>query len=332
MAQSKTELPVILGTMTFGENSRITDIDEVKKMIDIFKSYGHDELDTARIYNSGTTEEYLGKIGTDGFILATKLYPTTRPDQLSNPDAISLTPESIQKHVPKSLAALKRSQVDIWYLHAPDPTTELTVTLPAVNTLYESKIFKSLGVSNYKAWEVARMCEICKQNNYPVPKVYQGVYNVIHREVEAELVSCLRYYGMSFYAYNPLAGGFFTATGPKSIDGDVEKGTRFDDSKVTGKLYRNRYWKESYFKARALIESLAEKEGLTLVEVALRWISHHSFMKKENGDKVIIGASSEKQLRENCEALEKGPLPADVVEACDQAWVIVKPDCEAYWR
>lgn len=88
----------------------------------------------------------------------------------------------------------------------------------------------------------------------------------------------------------------------------------------------------SYFTARSIIEEVANKHGLTLVEVALRWINHHSLMKKENEDKVIIGASSEKHLRENCEDLEKGPLPEEVVEVCAKAWAVVKPDCETYWR
>ncbi|EPS45824.1 hypothetical protein H072_300 [Dactylellina haptotyla CBS 200.50] len=331
MAQSKSELPIILGTMTFGENSRITDINECKRLIDIFKSYGHNELDTARVYNEGTSEEYLGKIGTEGLIIATKLYPNAKPGQ-DNSNAISHTPESIQKHVSASMAALKLSTVDLWYLHAPDHTTDITITLPAVNDLYKAGIFKSLGISNYKSWEVARMCEIARENNFPLPKVYQGVYNVIHREVEPELFACLRHYGIAFYAYNPLAGGFFTATGPKSVDGGVDTGTRFDDSKVQGQMYRKRYWKDSYFKARDIIEAVAEKNGLTLVEVALRWMNHHSLLRRENGDKIIIGASSEKHLRENCEDLEKGPLPDDVVEVCNQAWNIVKPDCEVYWR
>ncbi|KAF3910666.1 hypothetical protein ABW21_db0206238 [Orbilia brochopaga] len=334
MAQHKTELPVILGTMTFGapdHNARITDIDEVKKLLEIFKSYGHNELDTARVYNDGTTEEYLGQIGTSGFIVATKLYPTAKPGQ-DNTNAITHRAESFKLHVPRSLSALKLPTVDLWYLHAPDHTTDFATTLPAVNDLHQTGAFRNFGLSNYKSWEVARICELARANGYPMPKVYQGVYNVIHREVEPELFPCLRHYGLAFYAYNPLAGGFFTASGPRSYDGDVDKGTRFDNSRAQGQMYRNRYWKESYFKARELIDEVAQKSGLTLVEIALRWMNHHSLMKREKGDKVIIGASSEKHLRENCEDLEKGPLPKEVLDVCDAAWHLVKPDCETYWR
>ncbi|KAK6337624.1 hypothetical protein TWF730_003019 [Orbilia blumenaviensis] len=331
MTQRKTQLPIILGTMTFGENSRIADPEECKRLIEIFKSYGHTELDTARMYNNGTSEKYLGQIGTTGLTVATKLYPTAKPG-VANPDATNHKPECINKEIAVSLTSLRLSSIDLWYLHAPDHTTDISITLPTVNELFTSGKIKNLGISNYKSWEVARICEISRAKGYTLPKVYQGVYNVIHREVEPELFSVLRHYGIAFYAYNPLAGGFFTATGPKSVDGDVEPGTRFDDTRQQGRQYRARYWKESYFTARNIIEEAANKHGLTLVEVALRWINHHSLMKNENGDKIIIGASSEKHLRENCEDLEKGPLPEEVVEICAKAWAVVKPDCETYWR
>ena len=53
-----------------------------------------------------------------------------------------------------------------------------------------------------------------------------------------------------------------------------------------------RYWNEPYFNALASIQKVAEAHGLTMAEIALRWISHHSLMKREHGDAVIIGASS----------------------------------------
>ena len=56
--------------------------------------------------------------------------------------------------------------------------------------------------------------------------------------------------------------------------------------------YRNRYWNEPYFRALEHIEGVAQKHGLTMAEIALRWISHHSLMKREFGDAVLIGASS----------------------------------------
>ena len=57
-------------------------------------------------------------------------------------------------------------------------------------------------------------------------------------------------------------------------------------------MYRARYWNEAYFHVMSDIDEVAKKHNLTLPEVALRWMTHHSFLKREHGDAVIIGASS----------------------------------------
>ena len=77
---------------------------------------------------------------------------------------------------------------------------------------------------------------------------------------------------------------------------------------------------------------MAEKHGLTLAEVALRWMTHHSRLGKEFPDAILIGASSTKHIEQNMVDLEKGPLPDDVVKALDQAWERVKPLALRYWH
>lgn len=139
------------------------------------------------------------------------------------------------------------------------------------------------------AWEVAEICEICEARGWVKPSVYQGIYNALNRTIEPELLSCLRHYGMGFYAYNPLGGGFFT--GNFSKDGQVEKGSRFDPEKMVGRMYRARYFHDEYFEAMDMIRPIAEKHGLTLAEVALRWMTHHSQLGKKYDDAILIGAS-----------------------------------------
>jgi aflatoxin B1 aldehyde reductase len=230
----------------------------------------------------------------------------------------------------RSLKALNTKKVDIWYLHGPDRTTPYEETMRGVNDLYKEGLFDRFALSNYMAWEVAQICEICEHNGYVKPVVYQGVYNALHRSIEPELMKCLRHYNMGFYAYNPLGGGFFT--GQLKKEAEVEKGSRFDPNKWQGKSYRARYWNDSYFEALDIVRPVAEKHNLTMAEVALRWMTHHSVLGREYPDAILIGASSTKHIDQNLKDLEKGPLPEDVVEALDQAWEKVKPLCTKYWH
>ena len=77
---------------------------------------------------------------------------------------------------------------------------------------------------------------------------------------------------------------------------------------ILTRILKSRYWHEHYFKAIQIIKEASEKAGLTMAEVALRWISHHSLLKREFGDAVLIGASSLKHIEQNLTDFEKGPL------------------------
>jgi aflatoxin B1 aldehyde reductase len=99
-------------------------------------------------------------------------------------------------------------------------------------------------------------------------------------------------------------------------------------------MYRKRYFKDSTFEALKIIEPVVEKHGLTMIETALRWIIHHSALNIANGghDGVIIGVSSVDQLDENLRNCKKGPLPQEVLEALDKAWLVSKPETPNYWH
>ncbi|KAF9548184.1 Aldo/keto reductase [Agrocybe pediades] len=330
--EQKSELNVVMGAMTFGEEgkhgARVFDLKDVQAILDVFHSHGHTEIDTARFYAAGTSEEYLGKlnVASQGFKIQTKLYPAKYPALGLN---ISHDEASIKKHLQDSLKALNVKTLDMWYLHGPDRTVPYEITLKAVNDAYKEGLFKKFGISNYTAWEVAEIVGICNANGYVQPSVYQGIYNAIHRAAEPELFPCLRKFGISFYEFNPLAGGFFTGR-YLAMEDAVDSGSRFDPENLQGQQYRARYWKEPYFKALNSVKQVADKHGLTLTEVALRWVSHHSLMKREHGDAILIGASSLNHIEQNLVDLEKGPLPEEVVKALDNAWFELKPYSSPY--
>ncbi|CCO28059.1 hypothetical protein BN14_02051 [Rhizoctonia solani AG-1 IB] len=332
----KSRLNIAMGAMTFGkpgtEGARIESAETIGEILDVFKSYGHSEVDTARVYTNGTSEELLGEVGWQkrGLVVETKLYPSS---------LIKHTPEGIREHLGKSLDALKTDRIELFYLHAPDRSTSFGVTFKALDDLHkEGKFAKSgfvrqLGISNYMAWEVAEIVTLCRANGWVQPTVYQGIYNAVHRAVEPELLPCLRKFGIAFYLYNPLCGGWLTGR-YKYMNAQPEAGSRFDPNRPDNqsKNYRARYWSETHFRALDVIEKVATEHQLTIAECALRWISHHSLLEPEHRDGIIIGASRRDHVESNLGDLEKGPLPAAVVEALDEAWEVVRPSVRKYWH
>jgi aflatoxin B1 aldehyde reductase len=178
---------------------------------------------------------------------------------------------------------------------------------------------------------VAEIVMTCKYNGWVRPTVYQGMYNCITRGIEAELVPACRRYGLDIVVYNPVAGGLFSGK-IKSADMVPAEG-RFSDRAASGKMYRDRYYRDSTFKALQIIEAAVEKAGLSMIETALRWTVHHSALKIKDGrDGILIGVSSAAQLEDNLTNLEKGPLPEEVVKALDEAWKVAKVDMVNYWH
>lgn len=310
------KMNLILGTMTFGESVFSPD---VKKFINTYLDAGYRELDTAYVYNEGNCERLLGEALKEidrPYTIATKVNP-----RISG----RLDGEAAYKQVNESLDRLGRDCVDIVYLHFPDPATPVISVLEACADLHEQGKFKELGLSNFPAWMVADAWDICDKHGWVKPTIYQGIYNPLTRKAEIELNACLNNYGMRFYAFNPMAGGLLTG-----------RYGRFEDAPTDGRFthrpnYQGRYWKKSYFDAVEVIKIAAEKHGITSIEATYRWLAYHSMLNGERGDGILIGASKISHLKQNMEAVEKGPLPDDVLAAFEEAWSISKNDSPEYF-
>lgn len=319
----------VLGTMEMG---RRMDASASGQAVRVFLQRGHSELDTALLYSGGQTESILGGLGLGlgaggcAVKIATKANPW---------EGNSLKADSVRAQLETSLKRLQCPRVDLFYLHAPDHITPVEETLRACHQLHQEGKFVELGLSNFAAWEVAEICTLCKSNGWVLPTVYQGMYNATTRQVETELLPCLRNFGLRFYAYNPLAGGLLT--GKYRYEDQEEKrpvGRFFGNS--WAEVYRNRFWKKHHFEAIGLMETALQaaygSAAPSMTSAALRWLYHHSQLQGARGDAVILGMSSLKQLEENLAATEEGPLEPTVVQAFDQAWHMVAHECPNYFR
>ncbi|SPQ20823.1 f1ac9281-717a-4415-9bb4-cf7478e90e03 [Thermothielavioides terrestris] len=295
---------VILGLMTFGPDeaagARVTDPAAFTQVLDRFQARGYGEVDTARTYVGGRQEGCTRAAGwrERGLRLATKVrYPAAGGENTAEGDR----------------------------------ATPFAETLRAINELHQAGKFVRFGLSNFTAFEVAEIVMTCKYNGWVRPTVYQAMYNAITRAIEPELVVACRRYGLDIVVYNPIAGGLFSGK-IKSRDMVPAEG-RFSDKAASGRMYRDRYYRDSTFRALQVVEQAVEKAGLTMIETALRWVVHHSALRVTDGnDGVIIGVSSLEQLEANLTDLEKGPLPDEVVRALDEAWAINKADAPVYWH
>lgn len=348
----------ILGTMTFGTQGQVK-LDAAGVILRTFcgasctKAPSVSLIDTARIYQhatpDGDTETTIGDAYMEspslkkGFALATKANSMMAPHY-------SLSKQSVIEQCDTSLEKLGLDCVALFYLHFPDIKTDINDTLDGIDELHKAGKIKEFGLSNYPAWAVVDIWHRCKNRGMVLPTVYQGMYNVITRDMEREIVPVARQFGMRLYMYNPLAGGLLTGRYSKVEDlAKVTEGrfsSEFDrghgEKVKAAEIYRKRYSNDQIFAAIEILQKVCapkvqetaaespQEPGLPMAEVALRWLIHHSYLAK--GDGIILGVSKQTQLSANLEAWHAGPLPDHIVEACNAAWEAARPACEPYFR
>lgn len=311
-------MKLILGTMTFGGQ---VEAREARLMLQQFFAAGHCELDTAYSYCDGRTETLLGELLPDlaqhGLYLASKVNPWNDG---------GLQPRQVKKQFAEILERLGRDSIDLLYLHQPDLDCAVEKTLEACFEIYQQGGFRDFGLSNYAAWQVAEVVETCRRHGWMEPRVYQGMYNALTRDVERELFPCLRNYGMSFYAYNPLAGGFLTGK-HRSLQDAPDSGRFAPD-----RGYRDRYWRQDYFRVLEELQQACDASGLKPVQAAMRWLGSHSLLDAAAGDGIILGVSKPEHLAQNLAACDNEPLDAAILDILDRGWEIIKPNCFRYFR
>ncbi|KAK3933934.1 NADP-dependent oxidoreductase domain-containing protein [Diplogelasinospora grovesii] len=305
---------------------------KVSELLEALHRLNVRELDSAASYpvgNPGNTEVLLGQAGAveEGFVIDSKV--------AAHIPAPTLDDKAIGASIDRTLTLLNTPKIRTLYVHAPDPKTPLEITAAAFHRQHLAGKFERLGLCNYKPTDVDRYFRICEERGYVKPAVYQGQYNALFRSAEKELIPLLRRNGCAFYAYSPLAGGFLTgkvtfAASGNGNDGKNEK--ELDRTRWRGettfaaysRTYDTPAMHDAIRKLKAVCD--ATEQPMSLQEVALRWLVHHSALRQ--GDGIILGAKRIEQLEGNVAGARKGPLEGDVLQAVEGLWATVRKNKE----
>ncbi|KAI4263557.1 MAG: hypothetical protein L6R42_001296 [Xanthoria sp. 1 TBL-2021] len=265
------------------------DTRSIKELLEALGGLGIYRLDSGARYpplNPGRAEELLGETSelSHGFIIDTKVYTDTKNDGSGD-----LTKEAISKSTTASLHRLKaKNGVNVLHAHRADPSTSLEEQIEGFNQQIE------LGH--------------CRS----------GDYNLVTRGMETRLLPILRAHNITYNAFRPLAAGFLTG---KLVNG-LHQGTRFADNNPLGKAAQGIFGAEDLRTATKEFDSKLKPYNISSVEVAIRWIAHHSALGDEDG--IILGASKVEQIRQTVGMIKNGPLPEDVLDIAEGLWHAVK--------
>ncbi len=273
----QTELRVSsigMGCVTFGR-----EIDKTTsfQVLDRAFERGINLYDTAEAYSQGGSESVFGewiadRNVRDQIVVATKVSGT-------------LTRNRILTSVDESLKRLKIDCIDLFQLHVWDDETPVEETLAALNTLVEADKVRYIGCSNWQAWQLAKSLLYCQQEGLVRMNSVQPPYNLVEREIEADLLPLCADQSIGVISYSPLAAGFLTGKYPRGQE--VPKGTRFDVIPGHQPIY---FTDHGY----AVLERLAhasKETGHSMVQLALSWTLH-----RPDVTSVLIGARNPSQV------------------------------------
>jgi aryl-alcohol dehydrogenase-like predicted oxidoreductase len=305
---------VCLGTMTFGLQ---TERAESFAIMDAAAELGIDFFDVADVYpvggtleTVGRTEEYVGDWLSgkrDDFVLASKAYNPTG----AQPNDAGNSRRHIIAACEASLRRLQTDYIDLYYIHRWDDDTPIDETLEAFDDLRSAGKIRYAGCSNTAAWQLMQALWTSAEREILRFDAVQPRYNLLYRQIEAELLPAAHANGVGVVVFNPLAGGVLTG---KYKPGETPRaGTRFTLGQAA-KLYQARYWQDEQLDIVAQLAADLAARGKSITHVALRWV-----LDRPAVTGAIIGASRVEQLRDSLRGLEITLDDADR-QACDAVW------------
>ncbi len=276
-----------LGTMTFGEEwGWGVGKTDSKKVFDMYSNAGGNFIDTANRYTEGTSEKYVGefiKADREHFVLATKYTLFMRRD---DPNFSGNHRKNMVQALDASLKRLKTDYIDLYWLHAWDYTTPEEEVLRALDDMVRAGKILYIGISDTPAWIVSRMNAIAELRGWTQFVGLQIKYSLLERTVERELLPMARKLDIAVTPWGVLDGGILTGKYNKKRD---EAGR--------AQIYKS--ISDEKLKIAAEVIKIAKEIGKTPSQVALNWV------RQQPGVIIpIIGAKTEKQLKDNLECLK----------------------------
>ena len=290
-----------LGTMMFGDQ---TDAAQAASIVAASREAGVNAIDTANAYAAGESERITGRLiasDRDHWILATKLANPMGP----GPNDRGLSRRHIVSAVDASLKRLGTDLIDLYYLHRDDETTPVEEVVSTMALLIERGKILYWGLSNFRAWRVARLVETARRMAVPQPVACQPPYSLVTRGVEAELLPACAHFGVGVISYSPLARGVLSG----KYDGSARPPADSRAARNDKRLMQTEWRPESLQLAQEF-KSHAAARGVTPTQLAIAWVLNNRFVSG-----VIGGPRTLAQWRDYLAALEVR------ITVEDEAWV-----------
>jgi aryl-alcohol dehydrogenase-like predicted oxidoreductase len=248
-------------------------------------------LDTAYCYGEhGESERAIAAAVAgrrDSVVIAGKCGIHWEPDAARSPprrQVVDGRPARIRAEVHESLERLGTDRLDLLYLHAPDPTVPIEESAGELKRLLDAGKARAIGLSNASAANLSRFAAVCPLS------ACQMQFNMLQREIEAEVLPWCVAHGVALVAYWPLMKGL--------LAGRMRRGQTFpaSDSRHKYPIFNGLEFERNLDFVDAL-RPVAARIGCELPDLVLAWTAEQPGITS-----VLFGATSPEQVLENARA------------------------------
>lgn len=260
---------ICMGCMGFGDakngqHSWTIDEEHSREIIKEGLNLGVNFFDTAIGYQSGTSEQYVGRAIKDfakreDVVIATKFLPRT-PEEIQQ--GIS-GQEHIERMINTSLKNLGLDYVDLYIYHMWDYETPLYDIMEGLNKIVKEGKARYIGISNCFAYQLAKANALAEKEGFQKFVSIQGHYNLIFREEEREMAKLCAEDNIAMTPYSALAGGRLSkhpGETSKRLEEDSYAKLKYDDTARQDQVIIDR------------VAELADKRGVSMTEISLAWL------------------------------------------------------------
>ena len=260
---------ICMGCMGFGDaqnGQHSWTIDEAhsREIIRRGLELGINFFDTAIAYQSGTSEQYVGRalrdyVQRDEVVLATKFLPRTNEEIAAGVSG----QEHIRRMLDKSLLNLGMDYVDLYIYHMWDYQTPLYDILDGLSQMVKEGKTRYVGISNCFAWQLCKANALAEKEGFAKFVSVQSHYNLIFREEEREMAPFCREENIAMTPYSSLAGGRLS-----KHPGETSR--RLQEDSYAQMKYGGMAAQDAPIIRR--VAELAERHGVSMTEVSLAWL------------------------------------------------------------
>jgi aryl-alcohol dehydrogenase-like predicted oxidoreductase len=203
----------------------------------------------------------------------------------------------VRKAVERSLRRLRTDHIDLYQLHRPDPLTPIQETLSALTELVQEGKIRYIGSSNFAGWQVADADWTSRTHRLERFISAQNNYNLIERDIEADVVPACEAFGIGILPFFPLASGLLT--GKYTRGETAPKGTRYGEWGMAASDVK--------FDVVEKLQAFAAERDVEVLDVAMGGLAAQPAVAS-----VIAGATSVAQIKRNAEAVAWTPTAEDL--------------------